>query len=314
MITRNSMKLNFSALLLLLGLGVASCSEPSAPVGAGSDSYGTLSGRDMRDYYYPRQAGWTYIYKNTFAVYDGTSNTVGSTVVGSIDTLRTRGFSNVTPGGDSLYAMDISYRVLSNFANKNRFNLYYFKKGQSNNGGFIVGNNPTGFDRSDLDSISTVSSSIDTILYATEGPTRDLIDNPASTSTRYVRNDRIFYSAKGDSVYIWFKEGSTMRKVRQLWYSDFEKNADWQYATWDNYTYFKVGNEDVSVSTEAGNFSAAELDVITEDLNTPVKEVKYWGNNTGLVKQYDEWRTTTDGVNYTRKSKVRELISRSYHP
>lgn len=308
------MKLHISALLVLLGLGVASCSEPMAPAGAGSDSYGVISGRDMRDYYYPRQAGWTYIYKNTFTEYSGTSNTVASTVTGSYDTLRTRGFSSITAEGDTLYAMDVTYRVLSNYANKNRFNLYYFKKGQSNNGGFIVGNNPASYNRSDLDSISTVAASIDTILYATEGPTRDLIDNAYATGSRLVRTDRIYFSAKGDSVFLWFKEGTTIRKIRQMWYKDFDKNLDWQYATWDNYTYFKVADEDVSVSTDAGTFTAAELDVITEDLNTPVKETKFWGLNAGLVKQYDEWRTTTDGINYTKKSKVRELITRSYNP
>ncbi len=308
------MKLHLSALLVLLGLGVASCSEPSAPVGAGSDSYGVLAGKDMRDYYYPREAGWTYIYKNTFTEYVGTSNSVASTVTGSYDTLRTRGFTSITQAGDTLYTVDVSYRVLSNFANKNRFNLYYFKKGNSNNGGFIVGNSPVGFTGSHLDSISSVASAIDTILYAVEGPTRDLIDNPNVSGTRLTRYDRLYFSAKGDSVSLWFLEGTTFRKIRQMWYTEFNKNDDWQYATWDNYTYFKVANTDVSVSTEAGNFTAAELDVITEDLNTPVKETKHWGVNTGLVKQYDEWRTTTDGVNYTKKSKTRELISRSYNP
>jgi hypothetical protein len=313
MITRNSMKLNLSALLLLLGLGVASCSEPSAPVGAGSDSYGVISGRDMRDYYYPREAGWTYIYKNTFTDYVGTSNTVASTATGSFDTLRTKGFG-LMYNGDSLFTMDVTYRVLSPYANKNRFNLYYFKKGQSNNGGFIIGNSPVGFNRSDLDSISSVAASIDTILYATEGPTRDLIDNPYVSGSRVTRTDRLYYSAKGDSVFLWFKEGTTIRKIRQLWCNDFDKNLDWQYATWDNYTYFKVADEDMTASTPAGNFTAAELDVITEDLNTPVKELKYWGLGAGLVKQYDEWRITSDGVNYAKKSKVRELISRSYNP
>lgn len=301
-------------MFLLLGLGVASCSEPSAPAGAGSESYGVLANKDMRDYYYPRQAGWTYIYKNTFTEYVGTSNTVASTVVGSYDTLRTSGFSSITATGDTLYQMDVSYRTLSNFANKTRFNLYYFKKGESNNGGFIVGNNPTGYNRSDLDSISSVAASIDTILYAVEGPARELIDNPNATGSRVTRSDRIFYSAKGDSVFLWFKEGVTIRKIRQMWYTDFDKNDDWQYATWDNYTYFKVADADVTLSTPAGVFTAAELDVITEDLNTPVKETKFWGNGVGLVKQYDEWRTTTDGTNYTKKSKVRELISRSYTP
>jgi hypothetical protein len=308
------MKLHLSAVLVLLGLGVASCSEPSAPVGAGSDSYGVLAGKEMRDYYYPREAGWTYIYKNTFTEYVGTSNTVATSVIGSYDTLRTRGFTSITPAGDTMYTMDVSYRVLSNFANKNRFNLYYFKKGQSNNGGFIVGNNPTGFNSSDLDSISSVAAAIDTILYAVEGPTRDLIDNPNASGSRVTRYDRIYFSAKGDSVSLWFLEGTTFRKIRQMWYQEFDKNDDWQYATWDNYTYFKVADEDVTVSTPAGSFTAAELDVITEGLNTPVKETKYWGVGAGLIKQFDEWRTTSDGTNYTKRTKVRELISRTYNP
>jgi hypothetical protein len=313
MIINTSMKSLSIALLALVGLSISSCSEPNAPVGTGGKSFGALS-TDARDYYYPRQAGWTYIYKNTITEYVGTSNTVASTTTGSIDTLRTRGFVGFTPEGDSMYAMDVTYRVLGNFANKNRFNLFYFKKGQSNNGGFITGNNPAGFNRADLDSVSTVSASIDTILYAVEGPTRDLIDNPASANTRYTRTDRIFYSASSDSVYIWYKEGLTIRKVRQLWEGDFIKNDDWRYSDWDNYTYLKVGDEDVTVSTDAGAFTCAQLQVVTDQLNTPVVEAKYFGFQTGLVKQFDEWRVTSDGANYTRKTKARELISRSYNP
>jgi hypothetical protein len=313
MIINTSMKSLTTALLLLVGLSISSCSEPNTPVGAGGKSFGALS-NDARDYFYPRQAGWTYVYKNTFTEYVGITNTVANTVTGSIDTLRTRGFVAMTPEGDSLYAMDVTYRVLSNFANKNRFNLFYFKKGQSNNGGFIIGNNPSGFNRADLDSVSTVSASIDTILYAVEGPTRDLIDNPTSGNTKYTRTDRIYYSASHDSVYIWYKEGTTMRKVRQLWDADFEKNDAWRYSDWDTYTYLKVSNEDVDVSTEAGTFTCAQLQVITDHLNTPVIESKMFGFQTGLVRQFDEWRVTSDGANYTRKSKSRELISRSFNP
>lgn len=309
-----SMKLKLTAALVLLGLGISSCSEPAMPVNTGSESFGLVAGRDMRDYYYPREAGWTYVYKNTVEEYDGTGNTVLNTWSGAFDTLRTRGFQSVMTNGDTLYCMDVTYRVLSTHANKNRFNLFYFKKGMSNNGGFIVGNNPSGYNRSDLDSISSVAASIDTILYATDGPTRDVIDNLTATGTRVTRTDRIFYSAKGDSVFLWFKEGTKLVRIRQMWYTDFDKNKDWQYATWDNYTYFKVRTEDMAVATDAGTFTAAELDVITEDLNTPVKELKYWGYNAGLVKQFDEWRVTTDGVNFTKRTKTRELISRSFNP
>ena len=91
-----------------------------------------------------------------------------------------------------------------------------------------------------------------------------MIDNPSISGTRVVRTDRIFYSAKGDSVTLWFKEGTTLRKIRQMWFTDFDKNMDWQYATWDNYTYLKVRTEDMAVPTDAGTFRAAELDVITE--------------------------------------------------
>jgi hypothetical protein len=115
-------------------------------------------------------------------------------------------------------------------------------------------------------------------------------------------------------VFIWYKEGTVMRKVRQLWDDDFEKNDAWRYSDWDTYTYLKVNDEDVDVSTEAGTFTCAQLQVVTDHLNTPVIESKQFGFQTGLVRQFDEWRVTSDGANYTRKAKTRELISRSYNP
>lgn len=312
MINITQMKRTLSTLLLLLGVGISSCSPSDMSVSTGGESYGVLAQKDMREYYYPSQAGWTYIYKNTIQQYSGTGNTVASTEIGSYDTLRTRGLSHVLPSGDSLFVMDVTYRVLAEKNNKNRFQLYYFKQGQSNNGGFIVGNDPSTFDRLRLDSISSVAASIDTILYATEGPTRDAIDHPRASGDRVTRTDRIYYTAKGDSVAVWFKDGATFRKLRQLWYAEFDKNDDWQYSDWDNYTYFKVRDEDVTITTEAGAFTAAEIDVITEDLNTPVKELKFWARGAGLVKQYDEWRVTSDGgASFDKRTKVRELISRT---
>ena len=308
------MKISLLA-LVLLGFTISSCSVDDMPVAAGDTSYGVLSTKNMCDYYYPKQAGWTYVYQNTVQDYNASGSKLLHTFATPHDTLRTLGYMGMSPDGDTIYGADITYRVLANRANKDRFNLYYVKQGSSNNGGFIASNNPSGFASGTIDSISTLAASIDTILYAVDGPTRDIIDGYSTTGNYVSHTDRIFYTAKEDSVVLWYHDGPTapFRRVRVLWYKDIDKNDDWAYSTWENYTYLKVRDIDVTVGTAAGNFQSAEIEVLTEDLNTPVKEFKYWGANTGLVKQTDEWRITTDGSSYKKRVKTREIVSKSFN-
>jgi hypothetical protein len=306
------MKISLLA-LVLLGFTISSCTVDEMPVAAGDTSYGVLSDKDMMTYYYPIQSGWTYVYQNTVQEFTQSGSKLLNTFTAPYDTLRTLGYMGTSPDGDAMFGFDVTYRVLSSKNSKDNFNLYYVKQGSSSNGGFIIGNDPQGFASNTLDSISTYAASIDTILYAVDGPTRDVIDGYQSNANYVYRTDRIFFTAKNDSVVLWYQDSPTspLRRVRQIWYQDISKNDDWQYALWENYTYLKVKDVDVNVSTSAGTFPSAEVEVITEDLNTPVKETKFWGVNTGLVKQVDEWRVTADGSNYKKRVKTRELISRT---
>ncbi len=296
-----------AALLLLITFGLSACSQPNTPAGSGENAYGTLA-TNMADYYYPTEAGKTYVYKNTITEYNNAGNQVLQSYLGGYDTLRTLGYQGFnSPEGDPVYAFSVKFRVSSDRNNKTPFDLYYVKKGSSNNGGFIEGNDPTGF--SNLGTVSAVAAAIDTILYAVEGPARDVID--AVGTTKVWRTDRIFFSAHQDHVNIWWYENGAMRQTRLIWNEDFVKNNDWAYAAavGDPYTTWVVKDVDAQLTTSAGTFTTAKLQAYTENLNTSTTEYKWWGRNTGLVSQYDEWRVTSDGQNFRKKTKVRELIS-----
>lgn len=307
------MKISILA-LFLLAIGISSCAVDEMPVASGDSAYGLLSDKNMCDYYYPKQAGWTYVYQNTIQEMTTSGSKVLASFAGPFDTVRTLGFQGFSPDGDTLYGVDVTYRVLLQYGVKNPLTLYYVKQGSSHNGGFIVGNNPTGYTTGTIGSITTAPAAIDTILYAVDGPLRDVIDSYNPNAQYQIRTDRILFTAKEDSVVLWYHDGPTMpfRRVRQLWYKNFDKNDDWQYATWDHYTYFKVADADVAVPTLAGAFQSAEIQVTTEDLNTPVKEFKYWAQGTGLVKQIDEWRITSDGTYFKKRIKTRELMSKTF--
>jgi hypothetical protein len=301
------MALRLAALLLLASIGISACSAPSSPAGSGEKSFGTLA-TNMADYYYPTEAGKTYIYNNTITEYANGGNQVINTYQGGQDTLRTLGYQGFnSPEGDPVYAFSVTYRVSSERNNKDVFPLYYVKKGSSNNGGFIEGNDPTGF--SNVGVVNAVSAAIDTILYAVEGPARDVIDG--ATGTKSYRTDKIYFTAHQDYVNIWWNENGVMRQTRLIWNEDFVKNNDWSYAAavGDPYTTWIVKDVDAQLTTGAGTFTTAKIQAFTQNLNTSTTEYKWWGRNTGLVTQYDEWRVTNDGQNFRKKTKVRELIS-----
>jgi hypothetical protein len=262
----------------------------------------------MADYYYPTEAGHTYIYKNTITEYANGGNQVLNTRIGGYDTLRTLGYQGYnSPEGDPVYAFSVTYRVSVDRNSKEAFQLYYVKKGSSNNGGFIADNDPTGF--SNLGSVNAVTAAIDTILYAVEGPARDVIDG--GNGAKAYRTDIIYYTASQDFVNIWWNENGAMRQTRLIWNEDFVKNNEWSYAAavGDPYTTWVVKDPDQQISTDAGTFTTAKIQAYTQNLNTSTTEYKWWGRNTGLVTQYDEWRVTDDGQNFRKKTKVRELIS-----
>lgn len=311
MIRLNSMKFTQLALCLAVMFGLASCSEYDLSVQDGATGYGVLSSKNVSEYYYPKEAGWTYIYKHTIHEYANGGNSVTATIDGPCDTLKTLGYINTNANGDSVFAFKVTYRVLQSRANKVKFPLYYFpKNGEANTGGFVLGNSKTGL--TGLDSITSVAGAIDTILYVVEGPTRDVVDDYTSTGTRVWRTDIIYFTAKRDTVEIWWKDGTVMNRTRLLWYQDFDKNDEWQYAmsVGDPYTWWQVADEEESVTTTAGTFNTVKIEAFTDNLKTSTTEYKWWGDGVGMVKQYDEWRVSSNGQNFDKRTRVRELISR----
>jgi hypothetical protein len=264
----------------------------------------------MADYYYPTVAGKTYIYRNTVTEFANGGNQAPLSYVTSTDTLRTLGYQGYNaPDGSPVYAFSVTYRVCADRDNKDQFKLYYVTKGNSSNGGFITGNDPRMIaNLSNISSVNMTSASIDTILYAVEGPARDVIDGPGP---KVYRTDVIYFTAKADIVNLWWNENGAMRQTRLIWDGDFVKNEEWSYASsvGDPYTLWEVSDVSALTTTPAGTFSTAKISAFTSSINTPTTEYKWWGRNTGLVSQYDEWRVTNDGQNFRKKTKLRELIS-----
>jgi hypothetical protein len=303
--TRLSARL--AAPLLLITFGISACTAPNTPAGSGEKSFGTLA-TNMADYYYPTEAGKTYVYSNTITEYVNGGNQVLRSYAGGSDTLRTLGYQGYNaPDGSPVYAFSVTYRVSAEMNTKTPFQLFYVKKGSSNNGGFITDNDPTGF--TDLGTVNAVAAAIDTILYAVEGPARDVID--AEGTTKVWRTDKIYFTAHQDYVNIWWNENGAMRRTRLIWEEDFVKNNEWAYAAavGDPYTTWIIKDADAQLTTDAGTFTTAKIQAYTQNLNTSTTEYKWWGRNTGLVSQYDEWRVTDDGQNFRKKTKVRQLIS-----
>lgn len=293
-------------LAIAIGLGLQACAEPDLNITEGSTSYGALATTRMSEYFYPREAGWKYVYSSSIEEYNGGS--LDRTVAGGHDTLRTLGFQNMySPSGDSMFAFSVTYRVLASKNTHEPFDLHYVKKANGKKGGFIVGNDPAGF--ANVQSISTSARAIDTILYVVEGPTRDVIDNYNSTATREYRTDKIFFTAHNDSVVLWYKEGNVFRRTRQVWYQDFERGDEWRYGLWENSTYSEVRDENSWLTTDAGTYRCAKIDVYSTNINTETEERKWYGFQSGLIQQRDVWHVTTNGRTFHKRVRTRVLIS-----
>ncbi len=303
--------------VLFFGGVLASCSEqPSGPVTGGGASYGSLGSQDMSDYYYHKTAGYTYVFSNVQNFLDDDGN-VTATYTGANDTVRTLGYDAANgPNGDSLYRIQITYRVDSAYAGRQWMNIYYVGTSPTNGGFLTQGTNP-----SDVPGCVFMGKprprpvSTDTILAGIAGYVRTQTDDFTNASGHFKwQTDTLWFTSHGDSTIIWerFFAGGPLRMSRLIFCKNFTNNSTWTYDQIDATTIFTVNDKDQQVTVPAGTYNhCVKIDVRTSKVSDdiPITEKKWFACGTGIIKQYDKWATTTDGQTFQMQDFTRSLIS-----
>ncbi|MDP4199484.1 MAG: hypothetical protein Q8922_02920 [Bacteroidota bacterium] len=316
----NMKTLTFLALVIgLLSVTTTGCSvDPAGPAMSGAE-HGLLGSTNMSDYYYKRDAGWTYVYQNVEKIYD-TNGSVVHTLTGAPDTVRTMGFDGFAPNGDSLFRIEITYRILSTYAGLPYLDVYYIPstKKNSTNGAFVDGG-VTGLTGETVLLKKPRPVSTDTILAGLVGRVRTTVDDFTNNSANSYtwQKDTLWVTSRLDTVFIWEYLPGTTTKVqsRCLFLRDFQNNDSWAYDIINapNYgTYYFVDDKDCSMTTAAGTFShcvnvaVQTTEIEDKDFN---RENKWYACFYGPVYQYDWWYVTTDGNSFNKEDFSRSLVS-----
>jgi len=297
----------------------ASCSvAPNGPAGPGG-SHGSLGSSNMSDYFYHTAAGWTYTFKNVENIYNS-DGSISQTLTGANDTVRTLGFDQIGPNGDSLFRYMITYRVTSAYAGGPWVYINYLQSTKSNktHGAFVnVGDSVQGMIT--MDKKKPIST--DTILAGIAGLMRTRYDDFTNSSSYVWQTDTIWYSEHSDSAFLWEHQNQTGPIVmeRCIFVRSFHNNETWDYDVINEpnpTTTCTVANADLSKTVPAGTWShTAEIQIKTgaiEDFDFN-REYKYYGAGVGPIFQYDWWYSTSDGNTFTKQDFTRSLISLTHN-
>jgi len=318
----NSLWLKGAALGLFAAAALVSCSvSPNGPAGFGP-SHGSLGSTNMCDYYYSKQAGWTYTFNNVENIYNSDGSV--TTLTGAPDYVQTMGPDGFAPTGDSLFRIQITYRVLQQYAGRNPFDLWYVNSGNSATSGFVDG----GANVPGMVSMPKRPKpvSTDTILAGVAGRIRTLVDDFSNTGTYVWQTDTLWLSSANDSVFIWerFQGATSLTRSRCLFTKDFvnnptsnshQSNVSWTYDLINapTSTNLHVADPNMTLTVPAGTYQYTAEFSVDNTLNVPSSEHKWFSFGVGLTKQYDSWNITTDGVTFTPEDFTRTLISLTHN-
>jgi hypothetical protein len=305
--------------LALLVLGTAALSacavSPDGPATGGA-SHGSLGSDDMSDYYYRKDAGWTYTYQNVQNIYNA-DGTIAQTLTGASDYVHTLGFDGYEPStGDSMFRYEISYRVSTEYAGRPAMPIVYLPttKTKVTHGAFVdFGANVLGMVMMQR---RPRPVSTDTILAGIVGRIRTLAD-PFDNQSNYVwQKDTLWTTVHLDSVFIWerFNPGGPLKKSRCIFLKDFRNHLSWTYDLVNTPTTTKCIVEDPDAKmTIAGTFydHVANFRIYTPEIddNDFNRENKYFACGVGPVYQYDWWYTTSNGITFQKQDFTRSLIT-----
>ena len=314
--------LRLFALLALGGATLTSCAvSPNGPASTGA-SHGSLSNGDVSNYYYKKDAGWTYVFSNVENIYPNSSqHCLGgcrpTTLTGANDTVRTMGFDGFAPNGDSLFRVEISYRVSTTWAGRPDVSLYYVTPSYFHQGafvdGYVYGEQPMGGKKK---SVST-----DTILAGVVGRIRTMCDDFTNMGSYTWQIDTLWFSSHADSVYIWENigtSGTTLIRSRCVFVKNFRQNSSWVYdlVNVPTSTYLVVADPSTYVSVPGGYFSdVANIRVYTPEVEDKGfnNENRYYAWGVGAVYQYDVWYVTTNGTTFNKEDFTRSLTSLTHN-
>lgn len=314
--------LTIVALAGALGLTVTGCSvDPSGPAMSGAE-HGGLGSQNMSDYYYKRDSGWTYVYSNVEKIYNS-DGSVAQTFTGSPDTVRTLGFDGFAPNGDSLFRIEISYRILTSFAGLPYLDIYYIPSTKNDNthGAFVDGG-ATNLPNEVVFGKKPRPVSTDTILAGLCGRVRTMVDDFSNSTTNWTwQKDTLWVTSRLDTVFIWEYLPGSMTKVKSrcVFIRNFQTGNSWPYDLInapDYGTYYYVADKDCSKTTPAGTFShCVNISVKTNEIESKDfnREDKWYACNYGPVYQYDWWYVTTDGNSFNKQDFARTLVSVSHN-
>ncbi|MDP4199485.1 MAG: hypothetical protein Q8922_02925 [Bacteroidota bacterium] len=303
-------------------LTASGCSvDPSGPAMSGAE-HGALGSTNMSDYFYKRDAGWTYVYQNVEHIYDQRGN-LAHTYTGAPDTVRTMGFDGFAPNGDSLFRMEITYRILSNYSGRPFLDINYIPAtgDDDSHGAFVDGNAALQGEVTYYKKPRPVST--DTILAGLVGRVRTIVDDFSNNSSNMYmwQKDTLWVTSRLDTVFIWeYLPGSTTKvQSRRVFLRDFKTNDSWGYDIINapNYgTYYRVADKDCSRTTSAGTFShCVNISVQTSEIEDKDfnRENKWYAAFYGPVYEYDWWYVTTDGNSFNKQDFARSLVSISHN-
>lgn len=299
---------------------LASCAvSPNGPAAPGG-SHGTLGSSNMSDYFYHTSPGWTYVFKNVEKIYNS-DGSVSRTLTGSNDTVRTMGFDQIGPNGDSLFRYEITFRVASAYSSSTPVAIHYLSATRSDytHGAFVnFGDSVSGQLNMEKEQLPI---STDTIIAGIGGLIRTQC-NDFTNSTNYVwKTDTIWYSEHLDSAFLWEHRGGSGPIVmeRCIFVKDMHTNANWTYDVINNpnpTTSCHVKDDDESFTVPAGTWNhTAEIQIKTSEIEDYDfnKEFKYYGCYVGPIYQYDWWYVTSDGSSYQKQDLTRSLISLTHN-
>ena len=283
-----------------LSLAASSCMlEPDAtrqtlPKAA---SY-VLPTANMCDYWYPKSAGYLYVYTNILREFSHGPANLPDSIQGACDTLRTLGYADIsTPNGDSLFALSITYQVLPVVAGRPSLGLRYLQSSQTFTGAFIdTAASISGETIANVPKAFVVST--DSVLPAAAGRIRELTAGFGSNESKCWQTDTVYFSQHGDSVALWGYDGQHNLSVERIVFCEsFDPGASWTYGGWENSTKSTVINADTLIATPTHSFRSVLIGQSTSSYQLPLTELKAYGYLRGLVDQLDGWWITKDGHN-----------------
>ncbi len=314
------MWLRACAILAIAGAALSSCSVSTDGPAMSGASHGALASKDMSDYYYKSDAGWTYTFSNTEKIYNSDGSV--TTLTGAPDTVKTLGFDGYAPGGDSLFRYEIHYRVLTDYAGRPGVDIWYVgATGDDDTHGAFVDGDPTTVSGAVLMQKRPRPVSTDTILAGIAGRIRSVCDDFTNNGDYVWQIDTLWTTGHLDSVFIWerFNPGSPLQKERCVFTRNFTQGNSWIYDLTNpsqSTTYSVVQDPSTSVTVPTGTYShAAEMRIRTNEIDDHDfnREYKWYSVGTGPVKQYDWWYVTSDGQSFTKHDFTRVLTSLTHN-